>query len=162
MAEVDFDIDENEDQDPRASREHETREVSNRPKMWAPPTVLPVPDPQDGYVFRWIRVGMRGSPDNTNVSRKYREGWEPVRLEDYPELMMIPDIDNRFEGSAVIGGLMLCKNSAEAMRQKREYLNDQSQTQIDAVDESYLREQDARMPMFKPERRTRVTFGDGS
>lgn len=152
----------NEEQDPRAKREHETRESDARPDTWTPPSVLPTPDPQDGYVFRWIRTSMRGEADNTNVSRKYREGWEPVRLEDHPELRLIPDIDSRFDGAAVVGGLMLCKNSAEKMNQKKEYMQRINQEQMDAVDQNYMREQDARMPLLPPERRTRVTFGDGS
>tara|TARA_R110000823_G_scaffold59884_3_gene143477 strand:- start:153 stop:635 length:483 start_codon:yes stop_codon:yes gene_type:complete len=160
MADDDFGIDE--DQDPRATRDHATRESFQRPTSWAPPSVLPNPDPQDGWEFRWIRVGMRGEPDMTNVSRKYREGWEPVRLEDFPELRMLPDLDSRFEGNAVIGGLMLCKNSVEMMNQKRDYLKLQSDGQQEAVDNSYMRDQDSRMPMLKPERKTRVQFGDGS
>jgi hypothetical protein len=151
-----------EEQDPRAKREHESREVNARPDTWTPPSVLPTPDPQDGYVFRWIRTSMRGESDNTNVSRKYREGWEPVRLEDHPELRLIPDIDTRFDGAAVVGGLMLCKNSAEKMKQRQEYINKVNQEQMDAVDQSFMREQDARMPLLPPERRTRVSFGDGS
>ena len=154
--------DANGEQDPRAKREHETREVSDRPAFWTPPTVLPVPDPQDGYEFRWIRVAMRGETDNTNVSRKYREGWEPVKLEDHPELKLIPDIDSRFDGGAVIGGLMLCKNSTELMDQKRDYINKQSNIQMEAVDNNFLRENDARMPLLPPDRKTRVSFGDGS
>tara|TARA_R110002167_G_scaffold13658_4_gene56404 strand:+ start:3449 stop:3928 length:480 start_codon:yes stop_codon:yes gene_type:complete len=151
-----------EEQDPRAKREHESREVNARPDTWTPPSVLPSPDPQDGYVFRWIRTSMRGETDNTNVSRKYREGWEPVRLEDHPELRLIPDIDTRFDGAAVVGGLMLCKNSAEKMQQRQEYINKVNKEQMDAVDHSFMREQDARMPLLPPERRTRVSFGDGS
>ena len=152
----------NEEQDPRAKREHESREVNARPDTWTPPSVLPIPDPQEGYVFRWIRTSMRGEADNTNVSRKYREGWEPVRLEDHPELRLIPDIDTRFDGAAVVGGLMLCKNSAEKMQQRQAYMDKINKEQMEAVDQNFMREQDARMPLLPPERRTRVTFGDGS
>ena len=151
-----------EEQDPRAKREHETREVEARTETWIPSSVLPVPDPQDGYVFRWIRTAMRGEQDNTNVSRKFREGWEPVRLEDHPELKLLSDIDTRFEGAAVVGGLMLCKNSVEKMNARREYMSKKNANQMEAVDQNFMREQDARMPLLPPERRTRVTFGDGS
>lgn len=152
----------NEEQDPRAKREHDTRETFSRPASWTPPTVLPTPDPQDGWEYRWIRISMRGESDNTNVSRKYREGWEPVRLEDHPELKLIPDIDNRFDGAAVIGGLMLCKNETALMEQKREYNKQQAEGQMQAVDNNMMRENDARMPLLPPDRSTRVKFGDGS
>lgn len=152
----------NEEQDPRAKREHDTREMSSRPAPWKPPTVLPTPDPQDGYVYRWIRTAMRGEADNTNVSRRFREGWEPVRLEDHKELQLLPDIDTRFDGAAVVGGLMLCKCDAETMRQRSEYMAEQSRLQMEAVDNNLMRDNDARMPMLKPDRSTRVKFGDGS
>ena len=151
-----------EEQDPRAKREHTTREVEARNAPWTPPTILPVPDKEDGYVFRWVRIGIRGESDMTNVSRKFREGWEPVRLEDHPEMKLIPDINSKFEGMAVLGNLMLCKNTVERMQQKREYQMDINRTQMEAVDNNFMREQDARMPLLNPERKTRITFGDGS
>ena len=151
-----------EEQDSRAKREHDTREVSSRPASWRPPSVLPTPDPQDGYVFRWIRTAMRNESDNTNVSRRFREGWEPVRLEDHPELKLLPDIDTRFDGAAVVGGLMLCKCDARTVEERNDYMREQSRTQMDAVDNNFLRENDARMPLLPPDRRTRVKFGDGS
>jgi len=151
-----------EEQDSRAKREHDTREVSSRPAHWRPPSVLPTPDPQDGYVFRWIRTAMRNESDNTNVSRRFREGWEPVRLEDHPELKLLPDIDTRFDGAAVVGGLMLCKCDARTVKERNDYMREQSRTQMDAVDNNFLRENDARMPLLPPDRKTRVKFGDGS
>jgi len=148
--------------DTRMSRESSDRESEKRPMTWTPPTLLPDPDPQEGYSFRWVRTAMRGEADNANVSAKFREGWEPVRLEDHPELKVLPDIDTRFEGNVVIGGLMLCKMPNEIIEQKKAYHQHLSDTQIEAVENSYLREQDARMPLLPSERSTRVTFGDGS
>ena len=105
---------------------------------------------------------MRGESDNTNVSRKYREGWEPVRLEDHPELKLLPDIDSRFDGAAVIGGLMLCKNETALLDQKRAYNQEQAEGQMQAVDNNLMRDNDAIMPLLPPDRSTRVKFGDGS
>ena len=70
----------------RQNRELETREKTARKKSWSRPTVLPDPMPQDGYKFHWVRVSTMGQPDSTNVSSKLREGWEPVRAEDHPEI----------------------------------------------------------------------------
>jgi len=151
-----------ENEDSRTPRDLDSREASNREEPWIPASVLPVPTPQEGWVFRWIRVAMRNDPDNRNVSQKFREGWIPCKLEDHPELQVLPDIDNRFEGNVVVGGLMLCKNSKEKMDAKRKYHMNQSQSQMEAVDNNYMRENDARMPLLPSERNTRVTFGDGS
>jgi len=43
-----------------------------------------------------------------------REGWEPVKAEDHPELMMV---GNEKTGNVEIGGLMLCKMAAEIIPQ---------------------------------------------
>ena len=66
---------------PRKPRTTETRKDDARDVSWEPASVLPDPEPQDGWVFRWIRTSMVGSPDNTNVSKKFREGWEPVKAD---------------------------------------------------------------------------------
>jgi len=151
-----------EEEDSRKPRDLDSRETSTRNEPWTPAPLLPSPNPEPGFVFRWVRVSMRSDADNRNVSKKMREGWVPCKLEDYPELQVLPDIDNRFEGNIVVGGLMLCKNSKERMDAKRAYHSEQAENQMEAVDGSYMRENDARMPLLRPERSTRVTFGDGS
>ena len=151
-----------EEEDSRKPRDLDSRETSTRNEPWTPAPLLPSPNPEPGFVFRWVRVSMRSDADNRNVSKKMREGWVPCKLEDYPELQVLPDIDNRFEGNIVVGGLMLCKNSIEKMNAKRAYLAKLNSDQMEAVDQNFMREQDARMPLLRPERSTRVTFGDGS
>jgi len=146
----------------RAPREVESRENEGRPSdSWKPASVLPVPDPQDGWVFRWVRTSSVGNSDNTNVSQKFREGWIPVRSEDHPELKVMSDIGSRFEGNIEIGGLLLCKAPAEDVERRREYYDRMAQTQMSSVDNSFLRENDPRMPVLNPERSSRTTFGRG-
>jgi hypothetical protein len=48
------------------------------------------------------------------------------------------------------------------MAARDEYYRQQAQNQMDAVDNNYLKENDPRMPLLKPERKTRTTFGGGS
>ena len=48
----------------RVKRKTETREVEQRDRPWTPPKLLPSPDPQEGYVFRWVRSAIRGELDN--------------------------------------------------------------------------------------------------
>ena len=144
----------------RKPRETETRESSTRPKTWEPPQVLPDPTPQEGYVFRWIRTSLMGNADNVNASKRFREGWEPVRAEDHPELMLVSDHDSKFKGNVEVGGLLLCKTTAENVLARNDYYNKMSQNQMDAVDQNYMRESDPRMPKLN-ESRTRVSFGSG-
>ena len=105
---------------------------------------------------------MLGQADNTNVSAKFREGWEPVSSKAHPELQVMSDIDSRFEGNVEVGGLLLCKNSKENVEARQEYLQDINDRQMESVDNSYLRENDPRMPLLKPERQTKVSFGSGN
>ena len=153
--------------DDRASREPrdlETRENETRDTPWEPAPILPDPDPQDGYVFRWVRTSMVGHPDNTNVSKRFREGWEPVKAEDHPELQILSDHNSDWarKGGIEVGGLLLCKSAQESVQKRRDYYAQHAASQMQAVDNSYLRENDPRMPVLAPDRKTRVTFGGGS
>ena len=139
----------------RDSRTIETRESSERKVTWKRANALPDPDPQEGVEFRWIRTSTLGQNDNTNVSSKFREGWEPVKLEDHPELKVLPDVDSKFKGNVEVGGLLLCRNSKENMDARREYHQQLTASQIAAVDNNYMRESDPRMPVLKPEKSTR-------
>lgn len=143
----------------RASRDSETRETSQRKKAWSPASRVPSPNKDDGYSYRWVRTSTLGQADNTNVSAKFREGWEPVRSDDHPELMVQSDIDSRFEGNVEVGGLLLCKNSKENVESRKEYFADMNRRQIESVDNNYMRENDPRMPLLRPEKRTKVSFG---
>ncbi len=143
----------------RNSRTTETREESKRKVSWQRPSMLPVPEPKEGIEYRWVRTSTLGQTDNTNVSSKFREGWTPVRAEDHPNLQVVSDIDSRFTDNIEVGGLLLCQNSTENMQARRDAQNDQAQSQMKAVDNSYLRNSDPRMPVLNPERSTRSSFG---
>jgi hypothetical protein len=146
----------------RLSRELDTRAKDERPRSWAPPTLLPDPEPEAGYTFRWIRVSTLGQADPRNVSSKIREGWEPVRAADHPEISMYLDNDNaRFKDNVVVGGLLLCKTPTEMVDQRNAYYQQQADAQVRSVDNHFMRESDPRMPLFS-ERKTSVTFGRGN
>jgi hypothetical protein len=144
----------------RIARELENRESAQRKQQWVPPQTLPEPKPQEGFVFRWIRTSMMGQADPTNTSAKLREGWEPVKAEDHPELMLQADPNSRFKGNVEIGGLLLCKAPTELMKQREDYYAKQAQAQISSVDNSFMRLNDERMPLFN-ERRSSTSFGKG-
>lgn len=144
----------------RANRETETRERNMRKRAWERPDVLPNPTPEPGYEFRWIRVSTRGQSDPMNVSLKLREGWEPVKASDHPEVFVTTVEDQRFKDNIVIGGLMLCKAPAEMVVDRNAYYQEQTDAQIKSVDNNFMRENDPRMPLFA-ERKTKVTFGRG-
>ena len=141
----------------RTSRTSETREESKRKVSWQRPSMLPTPEPREGIEFRWIRTSTLGNTDNTNVSSRFREGWTPVRKEDHPNLHVVSDIDSRFQDNIEVGGLLLCQNSTENVQARRDAQLDMAASQMQAVDNSYLRQSDPRMPVLNPERSTRTS-----
>jgi hypothetical protein len=146
----------------KITRELETRETEMKPvSTWAPPELLPQPNERPGWVHRYVRTSTLGTVDPMNVSSKRREGFEPVKAEDYPELMAHASIDGQFKGSIEIGGLVLCRAPAEFMEQRASHFEKLANQQMESVDNTYMRENDPRMPLFK-ERSTKVTFGKGS
>ena len=144
----------------KLSRELETRTVQERPKQWAPPELLPEPDKQPGYAYRWIRVSTLNTADPRNISAKMREGWEPVTLAEQPKFQLLADPNSRFKDNIEVGGLLLCKTPIEFVEQRNAHYQRQTDNQIEAVDNNLMRQNDPRMPLFN-ERKTEVSFGKG-
>jgi len=144
----------------RLDREVENRESTQRTKNWTPPQTLPAPTPQPGWVFRYIRTSIMGTADPSNTSAKFREGWEPVKAEDHPELMHMTDPNSKFKGNVEIGGLLLCKAPEELMNQRDNYYAQQAKAQLQSVDNNFMKLNDERMPLFN-EKRTTISFGKG-
>jgi hypothetical protein len=142
----------------RAPRQ--TREETKRVQTWAPASLLPEPDKQPGYDYRWVRVSTLNDKDPRNLSAMMREGWEPVRIEEQPDFRLMADPDSRFKDNIEIGGLLLCKAPTEMMRQRDAYFARKNQDQMDSVDNNFMRESDARMPLFR-EKKSTTSFGRG-
>ena len=145
----------------RSTRELDTRESFARPTAWRPPETLPSPDDRPGWKHRWIRISMLGQADPGNTSSKLREGYEPVKAEEYPELLVHASTEGRFKGNIEVGGLLLCRIPAEFLEQRMKYYDNQNKAQMESVDNNFLRDSDPRMPLFS-EKKTKVTFGSGS
>ena len=144
----------------RNSREADTRETAARPKSWAPPSILPEINHEEGYAYRYVRVSTMGTPDVNNVSSKFREGWEPVKASDHPEAFTMADPNSRFKDGIETGGLLLCKMPKEFAEQRDAYYRNKTEAEMQAVDNNFMRENDPRMPLFK-DKKTQVTFGKG-
>jgi len=144
----------------RTTRELNTRAVTERPKQWMPAELLPEPDKQAGYAYRWIRVSTLNQADPRNLSGKLREGWEPVRVEEQPKFQLLVDPSSRFKDNIEIGGLLLCKTPEEFVDQRNTHYAKQTEAQTEAVDNNLMRQSDPRMPLFK-ERKSSSSFGKG-
>ena len=140
----------------RNPRELSSREKSAR-AVYRPPSALPDPTPEPGWVYRWIATHVLGQANLTNVSQKMREGWEPVKAVDHPELQLL---GNEKTGNVEIGGLMLCKMPVEQAQARDEYYRQQAQAQVDSVDNHFMRNNDPRMPLFS-DRKSSTSRGTG-
>ena len=145
----------------RTPRNLETRVESARPQQWTPPELLPEPDKQPGFAYRWIRVSTLNNADPRNISAKLREGWEPVKIEEQPKFQLLIDPNSRFKDNIEVGGLLLCKTPLELVDQRNAYYQKQAEGQMQSVDNSFMRQSDARMPLFN-ERKSTTSFGKGN
>jgi len=145
----------------RTPRSAESRDKTSRRKPWQPPSLLDAPPPPQGYVYRWIRESMIGQNDPANMSKRIREGWEPVRAEDHPDFESPTVEDGKHAGVIGVGGLILAKMPAEIVDQRRAYYAQLSNDQMNAVDNNLMRESNPIMPIDNPSRSSKVTFGSG-
>jgi hypothetical protein len=119
-----------------------------------------MPDPRPGWVHRYIRTSILGTADASNISSKLREGYEPCKAADYPEMMIHANQDGRFKGNIEVGGLLLCRIPEEFMKQRDAHYASLNKAQMESVDNTFMRQSDARMPLFA-ERKSNVTIGNG-
>ena len=145
----------------RSPRSAESRDKTSRRKPWQPPSLLDAPPPPQGYVYRWIRESMIGQNDPANMSKRIREGWEPVRAEDHPDFEAPSIDDGKHAGVIGVGGLILAKIPKETVEERRAYYQNVADQQIQAVDNDLMRESNQVMPISNPNRSTKVTFGKG-
>jgi len=138
-----------------------TRAAMQRPTSWQAPETLPSPNPRPGISHRWVRTSMVGHSDVQNISSKLREGYEPCKAEDYPEMMMHASTEGRFKGNIEVGGLVLCSIPSEFLVQRDAHFAAINKATMESVDNNFMKDNDPRMSKFS-EKSTKVTFGSGS
>ena len=149
----------------RTSRESEKKVSKEAKKLWTPPSSLDAPPAPNGYAHRWIRTNVQGFEDTANVSKKMREGWEFVKVDQvrneigdnsYPFYT-----EGKYEGCIGIGGLVLARIPNEILESRAEYFKRLTQDRMNAVDNDLMKEQHPDMPI-NIDRQSKVTFGGGS
>jgi hypothetical protein len=139
-----------------------SREGEMRPVTWRPSSILPdIPD-RDGWSFRWIRLSLRGAPDDANITQAFRDGYVAATVEDVGHISMSSDRSTRFPGGIEIGGLLLCKIPEEVRAGRERYFAEQAMAQVRGIEHDMLRENDPRMPVIRPSVQSRTSFGANS
>lgn len=140
---------------PRTQRGADSREKEQR-LVYQPASMLPEPDQDPAYVYRWVATHVMGVLDPMNASKRFRDGWEPVKAEDHPELML-PGLT---QGNVEVGGLMLCRMPREKGEARKRFYEQQNEMQVRSVDNTFMRENNSKMPLFS-EKSSEVTRGRG-
>ena len=144
-------------EDKKTPRAVQTREKTTRRKPWAPPSSLDAPPAPDGFKHRWIRAEVMGVDDNKNLSSRLREGFELVRADSgnqYPTIQ-----EGKYKGVIGVGGLLLARIPVEIVEERMDYFAQQTQDKETAIQNDLLKEEHPSMPISKPDRQSRVTFG---
>jgi hypothetical protein len=100
-----------------------------------------------------------GFDDVKNLSARIREGFDLVRADEYPDFEAPTIQDGKHAGVIGVGGLVLARFPLESRNERQAYFQQKTSDQMDAVDNDMMREQHPSMPILKPERQSRVTFG---
>ncbi|SVC92787.1 uncharacterized protein METZ01_LOCUS345641, partial [marine metagenome] len=56
----------------KTSRASQTREKTQRKKVWTPPSYLDTPNAPAGFRHRWVRVEILGYVDTKNIQGRLR------------------------------------------------------------------------------------------
>jgi hypothetical protein len=120
---------------------------------------LDAPPAPEGFAHRWLRTEINGLDDRKNLTARLREGYELVRADEYPDWDLPSIQDGKHAGVIAVGGLVLGRIPIDLARQRDEYYRQQANNQQEAVDNDFMRENNPTMPIQKPERQSRVTFG---
>ena len=142
----------------KTSRASQTREKTQRKKVWSPPSYLDTPNAPAGFRHRWVRVEILGYVDTKNIQGRLRSGYELVRADEYPEDDYAAIPDGKYKGIIGHGGLVLTRVPEEIAQQRADYFKRLSSEQIEAVDNDLMKEQHRSMPI-EIDRQTRTTFG---
>ena len=144
-------------EDNKTPRAVQTREKTTRRKPWAPPSSLDAPPAPDGFKHRWIRAEVMGLDDNKNLSSRLREGFELVRADSDTQFPTIQE--GKYKGVIGVGGLLLARIPVEIVEERIAYFAEQTQDKENAINNDLLKEEHPSMPISKPDRQSRVTFG---
>ena len=142
----------------KTSRAASTREKTERPKQYKPPSSLDAPPAPNGFRHRWIRAESLGFNDTKNIHGRLRSGYELVRADEYKDSDYPVVTDGKYAGVIGVGGLLLARIPEELAKARVDYQKRLTEGQDESVETDLLRDQDKRMPI-KIDRHSKQTFG---
>lgn len=134
------------------TRSAAARRISNEDAealtLYIPPNAIP-----KGMIYAWIAEYLMGDPQDNNVEKRLRKGWNPVPADRHPDLVA-PLLPGRVRNDHNVirrGGQILCEMSKPEhdeylAAKRRQNLADMQSTQWTRGD---LQDDDKRMPMVE-------------
>ena len=114
----------------RSTRDNESR----APLQWRPPGMLDVPEPPEGMKWRWVRHEVRGNADNSNVYKRTRQGYEPVKPDQLGNFDTDSMVGGPHDGVVRSGDLILMQVPKEIAESRNDYFKDRTARLQQAVD----------------------------
>jgi hypothetical protein len=117
---------------------------------------LPQLPPVDEFVYRWLRVAIRGEDDVQNIARRTREGWKFVTREELPKAYQNLPVRDYGKMSGVVGidDVALGKLPRHIAEARQEWNELQAAEMMQAVDADLMRNNDTRMPISNESKST--------
>ena len=145
----------------RESRESNTRSTRERKKDWVKPSMLDTPEHNDPDMqFRWVRRELVGETQEMNVINRVRQGYEPVKSEDYPEFEVTHIEGGKHDGIISAGDLILMDVHKDVAKQRNDYYEDQALQLQRAVDLELEQQSHEHMPVNRDGTKSEVAFGN--
>jgi hypothetical protein len=132
---------------------------SELPETWKKPSQLDAPDPRPGFANKWVRFRSGNSEDMDNLDKYMSQGWRPVSRSTAKKVhALTANSDSKFGQYIVKRGLILMELPEKLWAQRRAYYDAKLNQMTESIDRNLFKEQDKRMPLLTPERKTQVSL----
>jgi hypothetical protein len=96
--------------------------------QYSPPQRLATPPPVGGFRYKWVVESINGQPTNKHVQAAVHERYERVRCAELPDDVVVDE--DRGDGFARTGGLILMRISDYAAEARRKYFEGLTQRNV--------------------------------
>ena len=131
---------------------------SELPTTWKRPSMLDAPQARPGFVLKWVRYRSGNAEDSDNLEKRMSEGWRPVRKSTVKRVHeLTADLHGKYGQYIVKRGLILMEMSEKLHAQRMAAYAGKLARMTESIDRNLFKENDPRMPLLKPVRKTRIT-----
>ena len=117
----------------RSRASDDTKQMERPPlDVWSPANVLETPPDTADYTYRWIAEEVNGTSNSRRVQMALREGYQRVLISELGQDYVVDE--DRGDGYARTGGLILMRLPRKFAEQRRDYYQRRSAQAAMAAD----------------------------